>query len=56
MSPATSIKTAAAVLCSFFLVAMAQSWPLARHLDTHVTGDPRGDTGVYIWNTWVFGL
>ncbi len=34
---------------------MAQSWPLARHLDTHVTGDPRGDTGVYIWNTWVFG-
>lgn len=24
------------------------------HLSTHLTGPPTGDTGVYVWNTWVF--
>ena len=29
-------------------------WPLPLHLGTHLTGDPGGDTGVYVWNQWVF--
>ena len=27
---------------------------VAPHLGTHFTGDPGGDTGVYVWNQWVF--
>jgi hypothetical protein len=35
-------------------VAILQSWPLPLHLSTRLTGSPTGDTGVYVWNTWVF--
>lgn len=42
------------VLASFFIVAMVETWPLALHLTTHLTGRPTDDTGVYVWNTWVF--
>src|SRR5207244_7781277 len=24
------------------------------HLATHITGDPGGDAGVYVWNPWLF--
>lgn len=30
------------------------SWPLPLHLRTHLLGVPGGDTGVYVWNLWVF--
>ena len=33
---------------------MAFSWPLVLHLGTHLTGPIGGDTGVYVWNQWVF--
>lgn len=46
--------TCAWVFASFVLVALLQSWPLALHLGTELTGPPGGDTGVYVWNTWVF--
>ena len=36
------------------VAALAFSWPLPLHLGTHLTGDPGGDTGVYVWNQWVF--
>ncbi len=39
---------------AFVLLATVQTWPLARHLSTHLTGTPTGDTAVYVWNTWVF--
>ena len=45
----------ACVLAAFFLIACFQAWPLPAHLTTHLTGPPTGDTGVYVWNTWVFG-
>ncbi len=35
-------------------LAVAFSWPLPLHLTTHLTGAPSGDTGVYVWNLWVF--
>lgn len=38
----------------FLVLTTALSWPLPRHLATHLTGPPSGDTGVYVWNLWVF--
>lgn len=48
-----AIETGAAV-GAYALLAVVFSWPLAAHLTTHLTGDPGGDTGVYVWNLWVF--
>jgi hypothetical protein len=43
-----------AVVLGYVLVASAFTWPLPIHLGTHLTGDPGGDTSVYVWNQWVF--
>ena len=43
-----------AVLLGYVIAAAAFTWPLPLHLGTHFTGDPGGDTGVYVWNQWVF--
>ncbi len=32
----------------------ALSWPLLRHLSTALPGPIGGDTGVYVWNLWLF--
>jgi predicted membrane protein DUF2079 len=45
---------AAALLGSFAALACGLTWPLALHLPTHLLGDPTGDTGVYVWNLWIF--
>ena len=42
------------VLLGYVALAIVFSWPLATHLQTHLTGVPGGDTGVYVWNQWVF--
>ncbi len=42
------------VLGGFALAALFFAWPLPLHMGTHLTGDPGGDTGVYVWNQWVF--
>ncbi len=39
------------VVCA---VAVLLVWPLPLHLFSHLTGDPAGDLGVYVWNIWVF--
>lgn len=44
----------ALIASSFVCVAVAQSWPLPRYLSTRLTGNPGGDTGVYVWNVWLF--
>ena len=41
-------------LVAYVLLTLAFSWPLPLHLGTHLTGPPGGDTGVYVWNQWVF--
>ena len=41
-------------LAGYTLVALVFSWPLPLRLATHLTGVPDGDTGVYVWNQWVF--
>ena len=43
-----------AVVVGYLFVAIAFAWPLPLHMATALTGDPGGDTGVYIWNQWVF--
>jgi hypothetical protein len=43
-----------AVAAGFALVAIAFTWPLPLNLGLALTGDPGGDTGVYVWNQWVF--
>lgn len=42
------------VVFGYLATALAFSWPLALHLGTALTGTPDGDTGVYVWNQWVF--
>ena len=44
----------AAAVLGFVAVACALKWPLPLHLRTHLLGDPSGDTGVYVWNLWIF--
>jgi hypothetical protein len=52
--PASPWRQGACALAAFVLVAVLQSWPLPVRLFTHLTGNPSGDAGVYVWNTWVF--
>ena len=42
------------VLLAYAAIAVAFSWPLTANLSTHLTGSVGGDTGVYVWNQWVF--
>ena len=42
------------VVLGYVSLALAFSWPLPLHLGTMLTGEPGGDTGVYVWNQWVF--
>jgi hypothetical protein len=44
----------AVALAAYVVVAIVFSWPLPLSMGTHLTGVPGGDTGVYIWNQWVF--
>lgn len=43
-----------AAVLAYVVVAVVYSWPLLPNIATHLTGDPAGDTGVYVWNQWVF--
>lgn len=55
-TPSAVTTTRASLVCFglFAALAVAFSWPLPLHLGTHLTGAPSGDTGVYVWNLWVF--
>ena len=41
-------------LIAYTVLAVVFTWPLPLHMATHFTGSPEGDTGVYVWNQWVF--
>ena len=43
-----------AVLLGYVIAAARSRGRLPLHLTTQLTGDPGGDTGVYVWNQWVF--
>jgi hypothetical protein len=38
----------------YIVAAALFAGPLLPRIHTHLTGDPSGDTGVYVWNLWVF--
>jgi hypothetical protein len=44
----------AVVLAAYSALACLLTWPLPLYLRTHVLGGTGGDTGVYIWNLWIF--
>lgn len=54
MAPRVGWRRHLLALCGFAAVAVLFTWPLAAHMGTHLTGSPAGDTGVYVWNQWVF--
>jgi hypothetical protein len=41
-------------VAGYLAVTLFMTWPLVLHLGSHLTGHPGGDTGVYVWNQWVF--
>ena len=54
MNPSRPWRRHLAALCGYAALAVIFTWPLAPQLGTHLTGSPAGDTGVYVWNQWVF--
>src|SRR5262245_18536542 len=43
-----------AIVLGYVCAAVVFTWPLALYMGSAFTGDPGGDTGVYVWNQWVF--
>ena len=52
--PSSQGRLHGGVIASYVLAALSFAWPLPLHFSTHLTGPPDGDTGVYVWNQWVF--
>jgi hypothetical protein len=50
-----AVRPALAAWLAYVVLALCLTWPLPLHLSTHLPGSPTGDTGVYVWNLWVFG-
>jgi hypothetical protein len=48
------LATIVAAASAYVLLAMVFLWPLPARIGTSLTGPPGGDTGVYVWNQWVF--
>ena len=51
---ASQLRAHIAALLGYICVALLFAWPLPLHLSDALPGDPKGDTGVYLWNLWVF--
>ncbi len=49
-----AVRLGLGVLSAYVAIAVAGSWPVPKHLSTHLTGPSGSDAGVYLWNTWVF--
>lgn len=44
----------AVILVAYCALACLLTWPLPLNLRTHLLGGTGGDTGVYVWNLWIF--
>jgi hypothetical protein len=51
---AASARVHALALFGYVCVAVLFAWPLPLQWGTALPGEPGGDTGVYVWNLWVF--
>lgn len=52
--PSSAVARTFLIFLSYVALAVAFSWPLSMQLDTALPGTPSGDTGVYVWNLWIF--
>ena len=52
--PASGARQHAVALFGYLCVALIFTWPLPVRLADALAGPPSGDTGVYVWNLWVF--
>lgn len=50
----TGVRRHALALTAYVLLTLVFAWPLPAHLGSALTGPVAGDTGVYVWNVWVF--
>jgi hypothetical protein len=50
-----AVRPAVVAWLAYVVLALCLTWPLPLHISTHLPGSPSGDTGVYVWNLWVFG-
>ncbi len=48
------LTTALLAALGYIAAAIGFNWPLPRHLATALPGPVGGDTGVYVWNLWLF--
>src|SRR4051794_2960679 len=53
-SASAAVRRHVLAFLGYACVAVAFFWPLPLHLTTALPGPVSGDTGVYIWNLWVF--
>ena len=44
----------AVVFTAYCALACLLTWPLPLNLRTHLLGGTGGDTGIYVWNLWIF--
>lgn len=49
-----TLRSHAVVGLAYVCVAVAFFWPLPLHLSTALPGPPESDTGIYVWNLWLF--
>jgi hypothetical protein len=52
--PSRTVVANAGAFVSYAVASLLFHWPLPLRLSTAFTGKVDGDTGVYIWNLWVF--
>jgi hypothetical protein len=52
--PARLAARRTAAFVGYVSIAVAFAWPLPLHLWTMLPGPVSGDTGVYVWNLWLF--
>lgn len=49
---AARIAIHAGILAGYVLLAVVHTYPLVRHLDTHLPGQGLGDNASFLWNAW----
>jgi hypothetical protein len=52
--PGPWLSSAALALAGYAGAVALAAWPLPLRLASALPGDPSGDTGVYVWNHWIF--
>jgi hypothetical protein len=54
LAPVKTPQPRALGVLGYIAAAVGMNWPLPLHLGTMLPGPVGGDTGVYVWNLWLF--